>query len=349
MQVFIGMIKHHNHINIGHWNIHGLTEKVNNSVINKLLDSDFVKVFKKLGLFCLSETHTGPDFNVMFQDYHVYKSPSNSIYFKNNEFNSDFLFGCIRQDCADFMTKGDILLMGDFNAYIPNNAFAIDYIEGDELDEHIPLPDDICHPGIPLKIKRNTMEFPEINYNSKLLLERCKSVSARILNGRLVGDTSGRFTRFPVYPNVDVTDKLPSLIDYAVSNVNLLSKVKYFSVSDLTRFSDHCIIKVSLRTNFSVNDVNDAYSHLPLVSAKIIWKSQHKNRLENTLKSAQCQFDIAQFCSTTFDHDQLGVSAATAQLSSIIPTATRLVIPPNFNGRRKKSIGRNDMIEIAIS
>ena len=34
--------------------------------------------------------------------------------------------------------------MGDFNAYIPNNAF--DYIEGDELDEHIPLPEDICHP-----------------------------------------------------------------------------------------------------------------------------------------------------------------------------------------------------------
>ena len=46
----------------------------------------------------------------------------------------------------------------------------------------------------------------------------------------LVGDISGRFTRFPVYQNVDVTDKLPSVIDYAVSNVNLLSKLKYFSV-----------------------------------------------------------------------------------------------------------------------
>ena len=31
--------------------------------------------------------------------------------------------------------------MGDFNAYIPNNAF--DYIEDDELDDHIPLPDNI--------------------------------------------------------------------------------------------------------------------------------------------------------------------------------------------------------------
>ena len=86
----------------------------------------------------------------------------------------------------------------------------------------------------------------------------CKSVSARIHNGRLVGDTSGRFTRFPIYQDVDVTDKLPRVTDYAISNIHLLSKFNYFSVSDLTRFSDLCIIKVNLRTNFSVNGVNDA-------------------------------------------------------------------------------------------
>ena len=128
------------------------------------------------------------------------------------------------------------------------NAF--DYLEDDELDEHIPLPDDTYHPDISLK--KNNMEFREVNHNGKLLLEMRESVSAGILNERLISDTSGRFTRFPIYQNVDVTDKLPSAIDYAVSNVNLLSKIKYFSVSDLTRFSDHCIIKVSLRTYYSV-------------------------------------------------------------------------------------------------
>ena len=107
-------------------------------------------------------------------------------------------------------------------------------------------------------------------------------------------------------------------------------------MSDLTRFSDHCIIKVSLRTNFSVNGVNDAYSHLQLAPAKVIWKSHYKNRLENTLSSAQCQSDIAQFCSATFGHDQLSVNAATTQISNTITTATRLVIPPNFSGRTKK-------------
>ena len=118
------------------------------------------------------------------------------------------------------------------------------------------------------------MKFCEVNHNGKLLSVMRKSVSARILNGKLVGDTSVRFTRFPTYQNVDVTDQLPSVIDYIVSNVNLLSKTKYFSVSDLTRFSNHCITTVRLRTNFSVNSVNDPYSHLPLAPTKVIWKSQ---------------------------------------------------------------------------
>ena len=36
-----------------------------------------------------------------------YISPSNSIYFKTNDFDSEFLFDCIRQDCSDFVTKRD--------------------------------------------------------------------------------------------------------------------------------------------------------------------------------------------------------------------------------------------------
>ena len=101
-------------------------------------------------------------------------SPSNSVCFKDNDFDSDFLFDCIRQDCTDFMTKGDILLMVDLNAYIQKNAF--DYLEDDELDEHIRLPDDTYHPDISLK--KNNMEFREVNHNGKLLLEMRKSVVA---------------------------------------------------------------------------------------------------------------------------------------------------------------------------
>ena len=65
---------------MGHWNIQGLTENVDNAVIIKLLESDFAKVFKKLDLFCLSETHIGPDFNfVLFKTTTFTKVTENSV------------------------------------------------------------------------------------------------------------------------------------------------------------------------------------------------------------------------------------------------------------------------------
>ena len=50
------VFKHHKHINVGYWNVHGLVENVNNMAFNKLSDIDFVRVIKRMDLFCLSET-----------------------------------------------------------------------------------------------------------------------------------------------------------------------------------------------------------------------------------------------------------------------------------------------------
>ena len=41
---------------------------------NKLSDIDFVRVIKRMDLFCLSETHVGPDLNIALDNYYVYKS-----------------------------------------------------------------------------------------------------------------------------------------------------------------------------------------------------------------------------------------------------------------------------------
>ena len=62
-------------------------------------------------------------------------------------------------------------------------------------------------------------------------------MSVRILNGRVAGDNCGKFTRFPIYERGN--EEL-IVIDYVLSDTEFLSKIKYFSVQDLTRFSDHC-------------------------------------------------------------------------------------------------------------
>ena len=109
----------------------------------------------------------------------TYISPSDSEYYKNNDLTSTDLFEYIKLDCAEFMSSGNLLLMGDLNVYLPRGV--TDFIEGDIMDDHVPLPDDVYQPDIP--IPRNTMEMKNLNQKSKLLLGICKSVPLRILNG----------------------------------------------------------------------------------------------------------------------------------------------------------------------
>ena len=93
------MFKHYKHINVGYWNVHGLAEKVNNTAFNKLSDIDFVRVIKRMDLFCLSETRVGPDLNIALDNYHVYKSCRKIS--ANNRF-----FGGLCIFISNFIRKG---------------------------------------------------------------------------------------------------------------------------------------------------------------------------------------------------------------------------------------------------
>ena len=214
------------------------------------------------------------------------------------------------------------MIMADFNAHVPINA--LDYIADDDLDSHIPLPNDVYSPDIPLA--RNTVELKELNQNVKSLIEMCKSMSVRILNGRVAGDNCGKFTRFPIYERAN--NEEPSVIDYALFDTEFLSKIKYFSVSDLTRFSDHCSIMLSFQANFNVGSTDNNNSpQLSFAPPKLIWKSHYKLPLENVFKSENCQSDFNMFCKQIYNNDQSGVDLATEEVSNIITSATEAVIP----------------------
>ena len=68
------MLKFFNHINVGYWNIHGVLDKVNNHHDNKVSDPDFSELLTDFDLFCLSETHVGPNFGMSLPRYKSVKS-----------------------------------------------------------------------------------------------------------------------------------------------------------------------------------------------------------------------------------------------------------------------------------
>ena len=81
------------------------------------------------------------DFFNLSKNLYVLLSPSDSEYYKNNDLTSTDLFEHIKLDCAEFMSNGNLLLIGDLNAYLPRGV--TDLIEGDIIDDHVPLPDDV--------------------------------------------------------------------------------------------------------------------------------------------------------------------------------------------------------------
>ena len=231
------------------------------------------------------------------------------------------------------------MLLGDFNAYLPKQF--VDYIDNDAIDNHVPLPVNIYNPDPAMP--RNTLEVRNINQNGRLLLEMCKSIpvriiiiiSVRILNGRTFADTTGNFTRYPIFNSQNESQSLPSVIDYALADPSLFTKIKYFSVSNMTRFSDHCSIKLSLKTNFEASTGN-TYCHLSSESPRFQWSIIHKSKLLETFSSSQCQSLLSEFSNSPFNSSQTGIDA-TNQLTDTIVNTTKAVVPLRTNRIRKRA------------
>ena len=225
------------------------------------------------------------------------------------------------------------MIMADSNAYVPNGSS--DYIVNDGLDNHVPLPNGIYCPDAPLT--RNTMELRELNQNGKSLTELRKSTSVRIVNGRVIGDNCGKVTRFPICGSAHYQ---PSVLDYALSDTVLLPKIKFFSVSDLTRFSDHCSTMLSIQTNFNVNSNGNSNTLPSLAPPKLVWKNHCKMLLEGVFKSENCQSHLNKFCNQVYNNNQAGVDLATEHLSNIITSEPERVIPTKQTSTNRRKTKR---------
>ena len=126
------------------------------------------------------------------------------------------LLDSVRQGKSDFSEVSDTLFMSDINAHIAKNN--PDYIQGDVIDSHEQIPDDLYQPDIP--ITRNIMEVENTCPQGKLLLSLCKAMPLCILNGRYLGDSCGSFTPYP-FRTKGLTEN-PSVIDYGIANPQLL-------------------------------------------------------------------------------------------------------------------------------
>ena len=168
----------------------------------------------------------------------AYCSPQNSSYLARTQLDP---FEELEEKIRAIEDDTDIIIMGDLNA---RTGTELDFIEHDN-DENIPIPQELYETDSLLNIPRGNMDRSTNRYGQSLL-ELCKTIPLRILNGRKLGDILGSFTCYKYNGQ--------SVVDYCLASPALMNKIAQFKVHTfLPELSDHCAISAKLKTNFFRN------------------------------------------------------------------------------------------------
>ena len=136
--------------------------------------------------------------------------------------------------------------MGDFNS---RTTSKLDYIKYDS-DNYIPLYDNYI-PDEQHLPSRSNQDKKSNNYGNQLI-DLCTATGLRILNGRKLGDITGKFTCFQYHGR--------SVVDYAIANRDIFNMIEYFKVHSFRGdISDHC--KISLQLNNQNNTLLHKQTH----------------------------------------------------------------------------------------
>ena len=153
-----------------------------------------------------------------------------------------------------YMNMGNVLLAGDFNSRVGSE----DHDDDQDLSfisHMLPVPEPTS------EIPRGSSCDQVINPNGRKLIHFCQSMNLKIGNGRCPGNYLGNFTCF--------ANKGASVVDYLISDCQMLSKVKCMKVLPPDFTSVHTPISTTLSCHTTLHDSsNGCASSLP---RKIIW------------------------------------------------------------------------------
>ena len=165
-----------------------------------------------------------------------------------------------------------------------------------------------------------------VNGQGKSLINLCRSLRLRILNGRVIGDLLGQFTSYHYNGN--------SVVDYAIVSEKLIPDVSYFQVSIPGVYSDHSLIEFSY---YGVGNIlgDEATKNKISPPPRYIWGTESQTAFQQALASREVIQKIQKFCNSAYTQDDQGVNKCELDLADIIVTAADMSL-------KKRSIPRNN-------
>ncbi len=234
------------------------------------------------------------------------------------------------KEMSNFRSKGEVIIMGDFNARTSNlNDFIVDdsdkYGIG-ELESGYQYISDENN----ARASRDKIS----NKDGQRLIDSCLANDCHILNGRIVGDLMGSFTSFQPKGN--------SIVDYMIASKNIFYNVEYFNVGDVNEYSDHVILtsKISCHLGSGISRPNisnirrNRSKSFSNRSYKFIWSDSDEERFKDAFSVDLGKSDAKDFLECT-NTDEINCDNLINDLNRVFYSAANKTL-------EKRKISFND-------
>ncbi len=144
-----------------------------------------------------------------------------------------------------------------------------------------------------------------MNSHGRQLLQLCQNLALYIVNGRLRGDSLGRFTDSSALGN--------STVDYAITDLHL-SSLRVFTVKPLKPFSDHSqIILYIKQSEILPKLIRTPYQRHKIMSFK--WTENSTTNYINAIESSESLLHPFQI--QEYSKNQFGINQAVKDINYI--------------------------------
>ena len=232
----------------------------------------------------------------------VYIPPEKSTYFEEEIFDE------LEADILSFSSKGNTMVLGDFNA---RTSKMRDFVSKEGNDFITDASENCFCPQDRENFDNN------INNHGKKLINLCKNTDMRIINGRTKGDSLGQ----PTFHGQNGI----STIDYTLCDQNTFQHIKHFIVKPPTYLSDHSQIISWFNIQTISNTEEQIHQEPPLhkLPLQFDWCDNSKTNFKKALRSPETQNKINEFLNKNFSYDINGVNECIIDFQNIFIDASK--------------------------
>lgn len=240
----------------------------------------------------------------------AYISPDNSTYSRKDDEDS---LSPLEKDIAKFQKDGNIMILGDLNARTGNKS---DHIRNDS-DRYLPINNlNIYNRDEQLETRNN--QDIQLNPRGQSLIDLCISSQIRIMNGRTLGDLSGRFTCHKHNGS--------STVDYCLTSEPLSQLITYFQVHNfIGDLSDHSRISCQI-SRIKYKTIRPQQLHLTPMPNRLHWD-------EKTFMEALANNDTKKAIKQFLCEDIVDIDSALTNFNKLIKLAASRLRPRKNNNK----------------